>query len=578
MLRQISFSSTKPVTSPPDEQIAHNFMAKLFFDEAKHGSIDFLSDFTLKSGIDDKEYKAHKIILASQSKYFRGFFRNTPNTSSVSLNYDHLVIEACIEGLYTGATPITFENVQDILMAADYLGIDDIVKQATNFIILNMDDSNCYEILMFGCGHGFEKLSSSAASYIGKRMHSERGRYLEYDEVGNSGEELYALPLGMFSRVLESYAAIIKEEKLGIFMTEFEFLPFIEKYLGIHPENQFEDVISCCRLDGFNYRKVEEYELVKQTLLIVLNTNLELWEKVYAANRATQIRHEMDNDPVTVFRHSSQTLQPMHGEEIVDIYNQLSEEMKKKLIYYAQKGQQSLCRAISLKQRKWNKCTTQFTNVYGLVPDGEFPEESLHRYNKKVGIIKKIVIHTRHFRSSIKQFKKYSEIIKGMEIYFLGNDQAITFGLDDGPGNTREEFDLGEDEYIAYVEGRSEYYLDQITFVTNKNRKLGPVGGNGGETFRPSTLQDTNCSKLFSKNISLVGIEASKVHTQYQDTITRVRFLMCLMNENEIPDDSADLLDMDYDVPDYRAYVNFVNAFENDPTITMGEENTNLDN
>ena len=52
-----------------NDTLARNFLTnlKLIFGEAKQGSTDYLSDFTLKSQIDGTEVKAHKIILASQS-------------------------------------------------------------------------------------------------------------------------------------------------------------------------------------------------------------------------------------------------------------------------------------------------------------------------------------------------------------------------------------------------------------------------------------------------------------------------------------------------------------------------------
>jgi hypothetical protein len=42
---------------------------------------------------------------------------------------------------------------------------------------------------------------------------------------------------------------------------------------------------------------------------------------------------------------------------------------------------------------------------------------------------------------------------------------------------------LDNDEYIIRVTGRSGTLIDQITFYTNKRRKLGPYGGNGGTPF-----------------------------------------------------------------------------------------------
>ena len=63
------------------------------------------------------------LILAGQSKYFRGLFRNDPTEPSVTLDFETATISACLEGMYTGTTPLTYDNDQDTVIAADYLGI-----------------------------------------------------------------------------------------------------------------------------------------------------------------------------------------------------------------------------------------------------------------------------------------------------------------------------------------------------------------------------------------------------------------------------------------------------------------------
>ena len=111
---------------------------KYFFQEAAQGSIDFLSDFILKSGIDGKEHKAHKVILACRSDYFVGLFRSKHDTSSLTLDYPSPVIAACLHGIYTGETLLTKDSAQDVFLAADYLNMHEVVKQAIGFLSLHM--------------------------------------------------------------------------------------------------------------------------------------------------------------------------------------------------------------------------------------------------------------------------------------------------------------------------------------------------------------------------------------------------------------------------------------------------------
>ena len=239
MMRRIRFSPKssfeQQLTDEDKERqndvSARHFIAnmKRFQDDANKGSINLLSDFTLKSEIDGKVCKAHKMILASQSKYFMVLFRNNPNICSTLLHYEHSVIDACLQGIYTGTSSLTGDNVQDILIAADYLGVDDLFNQATDFIILHMDDTNCYDILKFGCDRGIDKMASSAASYIGRRL----------CDPGKNIEELYSLPSEMFSKVLRSNWIIMKENASGVIMTglarELLIFPFIKKMSRTSP-------------------------------------------------------------------------------------------------------------------------------------------------------------------------------------------------------------------------------------------------------------------------------------------------------------------------------------------------------
>ena len=554
--RQISFASNKETkkdlnseenNDKKNDRFAQNFMAnvKAFFEESKQGSIDFLSDFTVKSAVDGVEHKAHKMILASQSKYFRGLFRNDPTAPSVTLDFETATISACLEGIYTGTTPLTFDNVQDTVIAADYLGIEDLVKQATTFIISNMDESNCFDVLIFGYDQGNEVMASQAAAFVGSRL---------YDEPDANNQELYELPPNIFRKVLESDGLIIRGKKTEIIQTgltrELKLLPIIEKYLSLHPGNKFDDFLPCCRFDGFDVFGVGKYNLVKKTLEIVLQTSLERTEKVMAVNRASQMSHEMDDIGIIGVMSKEQ------GEEIVTFCENMSEVIRSNMIAYSQE-EKVLKGGRSVKQRNSNRRIPQFTKPYGQAPNHAFDRNSLHTYDKHIGIIKKMVVHTRLWDDR--------NCIKGLEITFAESDTVVRYGLEDGPGRTKQEFELADGEHISYVEGRSGWYLDQLTFVTNKNRKLGPVGGDGGDKFSTQGIRGQRNSKDVSWNLG--GIQACKVRSQDSDLIARLRFLMCRIDNSETSDEHVESMinNMEFfeDAP-YGGYHHEIYDFDSD--------------
>ena len=571
--RQISFpASIPPQTArwtPPNEKrtnenrFAQNFMQnmKAFFEDAKQGSVDFLSDFTIVSRIDGSEHKAHKIILASQSKYFKGSFRNNPSTSSVSLDFEKITLEACLEGIYTGTTPLTYDNVQDTFIAADYLGIEDLVKQAAKFIISNMDDTNCYDILMFGFGQGNDEMTSSAASHIAGGL---------VDDPDSNSAELYTLPKQIFLKVLGSNGLKLKETQSGIIVTglirELKLLGIIEKYIEINQENEVDDFFASCRFDGFDVVAVEKYHLVKQTLLITLHPNISREDKIDAVNRAVKMSYEtneqnaIENAP-SHFMHLKGI-----GSEIVSICEKLSEKMRKELTRICEAENKDLSAATSLYQRKWNFRRSTLKGTYARPSPESFDRDSMRPNELHIGIIRKISIHHRMWDNR--------SIIKGLEIQLLGNSETIKIGLDDGPGRTKHEFELEEGEYISQVEGRHGWYLDQITFVTNKSRKFGPIGGDGGDAF--DTLESLSRENKTS-TCYLEGIEASQVRTQNSFAIVKVRFLMTTIYDsfgtynNEY--ERRNIRDL-YDASDEDFYMNggdIMVAADNDESDTASD-------
>merc|ERR1712018_219546 len=82
------------------------------------------------------------------------------------------------------------------------------------------------------------------------------------------------------------------------------------------------------------------------------------------------------------------------GGEIVTFCENMSEAIRSNLIAYSleekvPKGGRSL------KQRNSNRRIPQFTKPYGQAPNHCFDRNTLQTYDKHIGIIKKIVVHTR---------------------------------------------------------------------------------------------------------------------------------------------------------------------------------------
>ena len=115
-------------------------------------------DFTIKDK-DGAEIRCHKFILASQSEYFAALFRTDPTTSEATFkDFSVDVIKECIEYLYVLDVNLTGNNVQDVLMFADYITLKDVIAICTDYIIVNIDRSNYAHVMELGRSWGIYKL------------------------------------------------------------------------------------------------------------------------------------------------------------------------------------------------------------------------------------------------------------------------------------------------------------------------------------------------------------------------------------------------------------------------------------
>jgi len=182
--------------------------------------------------------KCHKIILVSQTKYFEGLFRQEQAQSNkVKIQFAGDVVKRCIHYLYTGNVDIDGENVQDTLIAANYLLLNDVVSICVSFILSNMDLSNCIDILNFGENYGILHIVKKAT-----KMLSCNFQTLFMNDVAN----LKSIPLHLFKSVITNdliemrnkYKIRMRDEELKLALD-----PIIKQY---------------CELNGMDQNKVKE--------------------------------------------------------------------------------------------------------------------------------------------------------------------------------------------------------------------------------------------------------------------------------------------------------------------------------
>ncbi|XP_028403321.1 kelch-like protein 8 [Dendronephthya gigantea] len=127
-----------------------------------------LFDVTLIVG--EKKIKAHRIVLASVSPYFKAMFTNRMSESSQDVitikDVEEDVFLLLIRFIYSHRIMICVDNVQSLLQCANILQIDSVVNACCDFIYSHLSISNCLSVRDFVDFNGCVKLVRKVDAFI----------------------------------------------------------------------------------------------------------------------------------------------------------------------------------------------------------------------------------------------------------------------------------------------------------------------------------------------------------------------------------------------------------------------------
>lgn len=133
----------------------------------QHGHLGFC-DVTLR--LEGQEFHAHKIILASCSDYFYAMFSGNMKESKekvVDINGINVeIMKLVLRFVYTGSIPLSNDNVEDILQAANLMLIKSLKDVCCRFLETLLTVNNCLGMQKFAESYSCEELFETTTNFI----------------------------------------------------------------------------------------------------------------------------------------------------------------------------------------------------------------------------------------------------------------------------------------------------------------------------------------------------------------------------------------------------------------------------
>lgn len=393
------------------------------------------SDVSLKIG-HQRTLRAHRVILASFTPYFEALLGDSWEEGRKDeleiQGLDEDAVSSLIKFAYCGSIQINKDNVQTLLEAANYLGVEFVKNSCANFLKDVVDDKTCLGIWQLAVIFSLEELSEVAKQHV----------LLHFWDVSKD-EEFLCLPNNFLVHLLEDKGLCVVVEDL------------------IQCEEDREKVVLQALFQYVEHDLENRRGLLPELLSLV---RLPTLSESYLNEVAT---HKLLTDSCTC-------------REILDKAKKLKVEweiLKEEAILED--------RQIDPPE-EWvvPRDFAQYVVTWGrsFANGGHIPENS---HYTDVDTFEDLENNC-YVNGMELWFQQWNGklVLGGLKIFY-SEGGPMTFGCTSDEAQEHHKFQLEENEKITKVEVNSGWMIDQLTFYTNKKddgkpRIYGPFGGDDG--------------------------------------------------------------------------------------------------
>ncbi|TGZ73452.1 hypothetical protein CRM22_001507, partial [Opisthorchis felineus] len=152
--------------------------------------------------------KAHRVVLATGSKYFEAMFSHSVFEScsdSVTINdVDEAVLVQLVNFLYTGEIVITEEHVEGMLAASDLLFVPYVRDACCRFLQSHLHPENCLGIFRLAKLHSCTELSEASFRFAEEH----------FFELTNGSDEFVELDVDVVEQLVSSDHLTVAEDRV----------------------------------------------------------------------------------------------------------------------------------------------------------------------------------------------------------------------------------------------------------------------------------------------------------------------------------------------------------------------------